>query len=90
MLDDFPSIPHFGGYHGMVKIPAGFLVEKSGNWKGMRRGEVGVYDKHTLVLVNHGSAKAKEINALAKEIVDAVREKFGVTLELEVNLIGEF
>ena len=48
-----------------------------------RRGDVGVYDQHALVLVNHGGGTGREILALAQEIQQAVVAKFGVFLEPE-------
>jgi UDP-N-acetylmuramate dehydrogenase len=46
-----------------------------------------VHDKQALVLVNHGGATGKEILALADQITFDVKQKFGVELTPEVNLI---
>lgn len=69
----------------MVKISAAWLIEKSG-WKGHKEKNIGVYNKHALVLVNYSSENGKDIKILSKKIKENVLEKFNVTLEKEVNV----
>lgn len=83
----YDSVPSFPADEGMVKIPAGWLIEKTG-WKGKRIGNVGTYENQALVIVNHGGATGDEIWALAISIRESVRNQFGIELVPEVNVIG--
>jgi UDP-N-acetylmuramate dehydrogenase len=59
---------------------------------GVKRGDchegAGVSTKHVLALVNNGNAKASDIIELARASRSAVKEKFGITLEPEVQFVG--
>ncbi len=70
---------------GKVKIPAAWLIEKSG-LKGFRKGDVGTYPNQPLVIVNYGNATGKEIYDFAMYIKQTVLEKFNIELEPEVNV----
>lgn len=85
LLERFPDIVAYPVAGGQVKLAAGWLIEKCG-WKGVRRGDAGCHDKQALVLVNHGNASGSQIWALSQEILESVRQKFGVELEREVNI----
>jgi UDP-N-acetylmuramate dehydrogenase len=71
---------------GQVKLAAGWLIERAG-WKGYREGDAGVHRLQALVLVNYGQATGQELLALARRIQADIAERFGVTLEIEPNLI---
>jgi UDP-N-acetylmuramate dehydrogenase len=73
---------------GRVKISAAWLIENSGMNKGDAIGGARISTKHVLALTNSGTATASDIAALAKKARDQVKEKFGITLIAEVNLIG--
>ena len=84
--------PDLPGYPvpGAVKVPAGWLIEQAG-FKGLRRGAGagthGVHDRQALVLVHHGGATGGEIAALARDIIIAVSQQFGIELHPEVNIL---
>lgn len=80
-----PQIAHYKTDSG-IKLAAGWLIEQAG-WKGKRFGDAGVHDKQALVLVNYGNATGKEIYDLSEQIIEDVKNKYGVTLEREVNII---
>ncbi len=86
LQNTFAGIPLFEADEKHCKIPAGWLIEQSG-WKGYRKKDAGCYEKQALVLVNYGSASGKEIHLLGKKIQSSVKEKFGIRLESEVNII---
>ncbi len=82
---DYAEIPHYPQVDGTVKLPAAWLIERCG-WKGKRIGDTGTHVRQALVLVNYGKAKGAEIHALALKIQESVRQKFKISLEMEVNI----
>lgn len=86
LQEQYPDIPHYPDADGMVKVPAGWLIEKAG-WKGWRNDHVGVYEKQALVLVHYGGGKGKDIVELAHKIQNSVEEKFGIKISPEVNFV---
>jgi len=82
----FPEIVGYDVDEGRVKLAAGWLIEQCG-WKGTTIGAAGVHKLQALVLVNYGNAKGNEILELSQKIIDSVKNKFGVVLEREVNII---
>lgn len=98
LLKEYPTMPHYDEPNGMVKVPAGWLIEHSGpstgsgtagatSWKGWREEHVGVYDKQALVLVHYGGGKGCDIVELAHKIQDSVEKKFGIRISPEVNFV---
>ena len=80
-----PAAPSYPLPDGGRKVPAGWLIDQAG-WKGHRRGPIGVHDRQALVLVNHGGGVGADVHALASEIRADVRAKYGIDLEMEVNV----
>ncbi len=70
-----------------VKVPAGWLIEQCG-WKGKQIGNVASHKLQALVIINAtGNATGKEIFDFSTEIINSVKEKYGIELEREVNII---
>ncbi|MCX8524115.1 UDP-N-acetylmuramate dehydrogenase [Chryseobacterium formosus] len=92
-LDQFENLKEkFSNIQGypngeFVKVPAGWLIEQCG-WKGKQIGNVASHQLQALVIVNAtGNATGKEIFDFSTMIIDSVKEKFGIELEREVNIL---
>lgn len=86
LKEAFPAIVAYPLPHDQYKLAAGWLIEQAG-WKGYRDGDAGVHAKQALVLVNYGHASGEELVELSWKVIESVKEKFGVVLEREVNII---
>lgn len=86
LQSEYPDMPHYEVDADRVKIPAGWLIEKSG-WKGKKLGKAGVYDRQALVLVNLGGAKGEDIVRLCDAVRVDVMKQFGIDIHPEVNFI---
>ena len=92
LTSSFPDMVGYPVSTGRVKLAAGRLIEHCGpepgkSWKGYRLGDAGCHDRQALVLVNYGHASGAEIRKLSLRIAGSVKEKFGVDLQPEVNII---
>lgn len=87
ILKSYPDVKSYPIDEERVKIPAGWLIEKAG-WKGSTfDNRYGVHKNQSLVLVNYGGAKGKELKELALNIIRDIKIKFKVKLEAEVNIL---
>ena len=68
---------------------AGDLIERSG-LKGFRVGGCAVSEKHANFIVNDKGATARDIETLIKHIQNTVKDRFGIDLDTEVRIIGEY
>lgn len=86
ILKKYPDIPHFSAAQNKIKIPAGWLIEMAG-FKGKKIGPVGMHDQQALILVNYQNASPRQVLDFIKKIKAAVKKKFSLDLEEEVNII---
>ena len=82
LKEKYPNIPMYAQPNNESKIAAGWLIEQAG-FKGLRDGEVGVYDKQALVLVHYGQGTGGQLMALAQRISAQVLQKFDVLITPE-------
>jgi UDP-N-acetylmuramate dehydrogenase len=82
------AAPRFGQPDGTIKTSAGWLIEHAGFTKGYGKPPATLSTKHTLALTNRGGATAADLLGLAREIRDGVRDRYGIELTPEPNLVG--
>ena len=84
----YPAMPIYevAGAPDSLKIATGWMIDTLG-WKGKALGRAGAHSKQALVLVNLGGATGSEVLALAERICHEVKEKFGVDISPEVNIL---
>ena len=80
-------MPHYAQQDGTVKVAAGWLIEHSG-WKGKRLGQVGMFEKQALVLVNYADANLQDVQATYRAVQKDVIQKFKLLLEPEPVLFN--
>lgn len=84
----YPNMPHWPAGPGKYKIPAAWLVEQAG-FKGVHDAETGMgtWPVHALVLVNEHAQTTGQLLAFRQKILDAVKQKFDISLEQEPELL---
>ncbi|MDY7217996.1 UDP-N-acetylmuramate dehydrogenase [Denitrificimonas sp. JX-1] len=87
LKEQYPHIVSFVQDDGQVKLAAGWLIDQAG-WKGLRQGDAAVHAQQALVLVNHGNASGQQILQLAAQIQADIKQRYGVELEIEPNIIA--
>ncbi len=84
----YPDVPHWPATEGRVKIPAAWLIEQAG-FKDCHDAETGMgtWPSQPLVLVNEHAQSTADLLKFKQKIVDAVQQKFAITLEQEPELL---
>ena len=82
------KIPHWPAKDDHLKLPAAWLLEQAGFVKGYAMGNAGISSRHTLALINRGSATATDIFALREAIQQKVKALFEIHLEQEPVQLG--
>lgn len=80
--------PTFPQPDGRVKVPSAWLIEQAGLTRGTRLGRAGLSTRHTLAIVAHDGATARDVLALAHHVRRTVRARFGVLLVPEPDFWG--
>ena len=78
-----PGMPRWPQPDGRVKLSAAWLIEHAGFRRGQREGAVGLSTRHALAIVAHDGARASDVFTFARQVQDAVEERFGVRLAPE-------
>lgn len=85
LKENYPEMPTYP-VEGGVKLSAGWLIDRCG-WKEKSSERVGVYRNQALVVVNLGGATGSDVMNFAARVQESVKEKFGVSIFPEVNVI---
>lgn len=85
----YPDLPGFelkvNGQKLMVKLPLAWILDNICQLRGHRRGNVALFERQPIVLVNLGGATAEEIKRFAEEVIRYVKEATGISVEYEVR-----
>jgi UDP-N-acetylmuramate dehydrogenase len=73
-----------------VRVSAAHVLLAAGYERGQTWGPVRLHPNHILKLENTGGATANQIYAVVQEIIQTVQAKLGITLEPEVQILGQF
>jgi UDP-N-acetylmuramate dehydrogenase len=85
LLVKLPEAPFYPSGNEAYKTSAAYLIEKAG-YKGLRKGAVGIYEHHALIIVNYGTENGRDIVNFMHEVQQAVEEKFAIRLLPEVQI----
>jgi UDP-N-acetylmuramate dehydrogenase len=86
LREHYPGLPCWPGNNDRVKLSAAWMIERCG-LKGRNQGDAAVSEQHALVLINRGKATGADIIELARQVQEAVAERFGIQLEIEPKLV---
>ncbi|MEE8056822.1 MAG: UDP-N-acetylmuramate dehydrogenase [Pseudomonadales bacterium] len=85
LQQQYPQLVMYPQLNGMVKLAAGWLLEKAG-WKGRRTGNVGIHGEQSLVLINYADASGAEVLGFAQQIQQDILQQFDISLDIEPSI----
>ncbi|MBU2711550.1 UDP-N-acetylmuramate dehydrogenase [Zooshikella sp. WH53] len=85
LKENFPNLVAYSVGEGDWKLAAGWLIDQCG-FKGIRKGNVGVYKQQALVLVHFGEGYVEDLLSLAWDIQQQVWLRFSVRMEIEPRI----
>lgn len=86
LLAHYPDMPHYPDAVG-CKLAAGWMIDRLG-LRGARVGGFSVHEKQALVLINDREGTVSDLRQLVAQIRDAVKQTFGVSLQIEPTQLG--
>lgn len=87
LKEKFPNLPSFVEEKSKIKLPLAWILDQLCQLRGYREDKIGLYEKQPIVLVNFGEAKAEEVINFSKKIKNLVRDKTGLEIFEEVEII---
>ncbi len=84
LVRTYPGMPVFPAGDDRTKIPLGWILEHVLHIKGVREGNVSMFEHHALVLVAHKGATAHDVDMFARGVEKKVFDATGITIEREV------
>lgn len=87
LVAEYPGLPGYPEKEGKIKVSLGWVLDNICGLKGHKEGNVGLYEKQALVLVNFGSATATEVKNFAAKVCDEVFKKTQIEIEMEVSVM---
>jgi len=77
------AMPRWPQPDGRLKLSAAWLIEHAGFTRGQADGPVGLSTRHTLAIVCHDGARARDVAAFGRRVRAGVEQRFGVRLHPE-------
>ncbi len=84
---EYTDLPGFPESNKKVKVSLAWLMDKVCDLKGYREGNIGLYEKQPIILVNFGGANGNDVKKFSEKIKKVVKEKINIDIECEVESI---
>lgn len=87
IIKKYPDIAVYPATKGKKKLATAWVLDHICGLRGVQKGNVGTYKNQALIIVNNSNATTKEILDFAEFLRASVKEKIGIDLETEVQVI---